>query len=281
MFESFSDKAIKVIIEAQKQASILNCNYLGTENFLLGLIAEENTVASRILRSKGLELPTIRQQVAKIVVKQNHIEGEIAFTPNGKKLCEISVNKAKQLNHDQITPEHLLLALLSQEHTTATSVLENFGINLLELKKEVEEVLGKKKKRSSQSQKTNRKIPTGLPSPTISSPKNNSRNQEPSWLLLLLTHTSLIIGLFAIEIVSIFTQLTNKTFTVWFLPMLIVGVVIGYQQKISNDDRFKFGKKYFYLVNSCFYLLWFNHKYKFFFHSTNIHGNHIRNTTSL
>ncbi len=63
MLEKFTDRARRVIVEAQEEARALNHNYIGTEHILLGLIHEGDEVAAQVLVKLGADLNRVRQQV--------------------------------------------------------------------------------------------------------------------------------------------------------------------------------------------------------------------------
>lgn len=112
MFERFTEKAIKVIMLAQEEARRLGHNFVGTEQILLGLIGEGTGVAAKVLKSMGVNLKDARIEVEKIIGRgSGFVAVEIPFTPRAKRVLELSLEEARQLGHNYIGTEHLLLGL--------------------------------------------------------------------------------------------------------------------------------------------------------------------------
>ena len=131
MFENFTEKAIKVIMLAQEEARRLGHNFVGTEQILLGLIGEGTGVAAKVLRSMGVNLKDARIEVEKIIGRgSGFVAVEIPFTPNAKRVLERSQEEARQLGHDYISTEHLLLGLIREGEGVAARVLKNLGVDL-------------------------------------------------------------------------------------------------------------------------------------------------------
>ena len=138
MFERFTEKAIKVIMLAQEEARRLGHNFVGTEQILLGLIGEGTGVAAKVLKSLGVNLKDSRIEVEKIIGRgSGFVAVEIPFTPRAKRVLELSLEEARQLGHNYIGTEHLLLGLIKEGEGVAARVLENLGVDLLDLKKDV------------------------------------------------------------------------------------------------------------------------------------------------
>lgn len=146
MFERFTEKAIRVIMLAQEEARRLGHNFVGTEQILLGLIGEGTGVAGKTLKSMGITLKDARAQVEKIIGRgSGFVAVEIPFTPRAKKVLELSWDEARQLGHNYIGTEHLLLGLIREGHGVGTKVLENLGIDLNKCRSNVVKLLGETK----------------------------------------------------------------------------------------------------------------------------------------
>ena len=136
MFERFTDKSIKVILLAQEESRRLGQKFVSSEQILVGLIAEDTSVAASILKEFGLTLPYARTQVEKIVGRGPGFMGtEIPFTPTARKILEQSIQVAYKLKQDFIAPEHLLLSLTEDTAGVAAKVFNNLGIDLVQLQK--------------------------------------------------------------------------------------------------------------------------------------------------
>ena len=152
MFERFTEKAIKVIMLAQEEARRLGHNFVGTEQVLLGLIGEGTGVAAKALKSMGVNLKDARAEVEKIIGRgSGFVAVEIPFTPRAKRVLELSWDEARQLGHNYIGTEHLLLGLIREGEGVAARVLENLSVDLNKVRTNVVKMLGETKTSSSSS----------------------------------------------------------------------------------------------------------------------------------
>ena len=146
MFERFTEKAIKVIMLAQEEARRLGHNFVGTEQVLLGLVGEGTGVAAKTLKSMGVTLKDARAEVEKIIGRgSGFVAVEIPFTPRAKRVLELSWDEARQLGHNYIGTEHLLLGLIREGEGVAARVLENLGVDLNKIRSNVVKMLGESK----------------------------------------------------------------------------------------------------------------------------------------
>jgi len=130
-FEKFSERARRALTRAQEEAQHFGHNYIDTEHILLGLIAEEDSVASQVLTNLGVSVSKVRSAVEFIVGRGGRPNtGEVGLTPRAKKVIELAVDEARRLNHSYIGTEHLLLGLLREREGSAAGVLESFGVTL-------------------------------------------------------------------------------------------------------------------------------------------------------
>ncbi|MBK4732501.1 ATP-dependent Clp protease ATP-binding subunit [Oxynema sp. CENA135] len=143
MFEYFTEKAIKAIMLSQEEARRLGHNFVGTEQILLGLIGEGTGLAAQILKSMGVKLKDARVEVEKIIGKgSGFVPAEIPLTPRAKRVLEQAMQESRQLGHNYIGTEHLLLGLTHESEGVATKVLENLGIDPKVLRSQTVERLG-------------------------------------------------------------------------------------------------------------------------------------------
>jgi hypothetical protein len=128
MFERFTDRARRVVVLAQEEATGLKHNYIGTEHLLLGLVREREGVASEALESLGISLEAVRSEVEQIIGQgQAAVVGQVPFTPRAKKVLELSLREALQLGHSYIGTEHILLGLIREGEGVAAQVLVKLG----------------------------------------------------------------------------------------------------------------------------------------------------------
>ncbi|OUL22882.1 ATP-dependent Clp protease ATP-binding subunit [Nostoc sp. 106C] len=161
MFERFTEKAIKVIMLAQEEARRLGHNFVGTEQILLGLIGEGTGVAAKVLKSMGVNLKDARIEVEKIIGRgSGFVAVEIPFTPRAKRVLELSLEEARQLGHNYIGTEHLLLGLIREGEGVAARVLENLGVDLSKVRTQVIRMLGETAEVSPGGSSSRTKTPT-------------------------------------------------------------------------------------------------------------------------
>jgi ATP-dependent Clp protease ATP-binding subunit ClpC len=139
MFNRFTERARKVIILAKEEAKRFNHDYIGTEHILLGLIREGEGVASAVLQNLGLTPDNIRLEIEKLVQPgpSTVVSGDIPFTPRAKKVIELAMDEARNLGHNYIGTEHLLLGLIREGEGVASQVLLNLGLDLNKVRNEV------------------------------------------------------------------------------------------------------------------------------------------------
>ena len=159
-FEKFSERARRVLTIAQEEARQLNHNYIGTEHILLGLSREEEGIAAKVLTNLGVSLGKIRSAVEFISSGRDRPgTGDTGLTPRAKKVIELAIDEARQLGHNYIGTEHILLGLLREGEGVAAGVMESLGVTLDKARTEVTQVL---------SQGTTRAKPTRTASRTPS-----------------------------------------------------------------------------------------------------------------
>ncbi|KAI3830703.1 hypothetical protein MKX03_009904 [Papaver bracteatum] len=138
MFERFTEKGIKVIMLSQEEGRRLGHNFVGTEQILLGLIAEGSGIAAKVLKSMGIDIKNARVEVEKIIGRgSGFVAVEIPFTPRAKRVLELSREEARQLGHIYLGTEHLLLAILREGEGVASRVLRNLGADPDNIRKQV------------------------------------------------------------------------------------------------------------------------------------------------
>jgi ATP-dependent Clp protease ATP-binding subunit ClpC len=163
MFDRFTDRARKVMQLARQEATRFNHDAIGTEHILLGLVQEGSGVAATVLRNLNVDLSKIRHEVEKIVRSGPTMVtmGQIPFTPKAKKVLELAVEEARQLGHNYIGTEHLLLGLLREQEGKAADVLMSLGLKLEEVREEVLEFLGADLANEAESQDAPEPAPSG------------------------------------------------------------------------------------------------------------------------
>jgi ATP-dependent Clp protease ATP-binding subunit ClpA len=144
MYERFTDRARKVMQLANQEAQRFNHEYIGTEHILLGLAKEGSGVAANVLKNLDIDLRKIRLEVEKIVWAGPDMVSlrKLPLTPRAEKVVQYSREEARNLNHNYVGTEHLLLGLLREHEGVAAQILMNLGLRLEVVREEVLNLLG-------------------------------------------------------------------------------------------------------------------------------------------
>jgi ATP-dependent Clp protease ATP-binding subunit ClpC len=165
MFGRFTERAQKVLVYAQEEAQALQHGYVGTEHILLGILREEG-ISRDLLNSMNVNIETVRNFIEEYEGKGevNLCNKEIPLTPRTKRLLELSLFEARNLNHNYISPEHILLALIREAEGVAFTILNNLGVDFNKLRKELIDSLSGDQ---SSMNSGNSKKENGEPTPTL------------------------------------------------------------------------------------------------------------------
>jgi ATP-dependent Clp protease ATP-binding subunit ClpA len=147
MYNRFTDRARNVMQLANQEALRVKHEYIGTEHILLGLVREGSGVAANVLKNLGLDLEKIRNEVEKVIPAGpistlSGSSGKLPQTPRAKKVIEYAIEEARNLNHNYVGTEHILLGLLRENEGVASQVLMNLGLRLELVREEVLRLLG-------------------------------------------------------------------------------------------------------------------------------------------
>src|SRR3954463_8533398 len=142
---NFTERVRKVLTMAREEAARLHHEYVGTEHILLGLIREGEGVAASVLQNLNVELEEIQQKIEETVKKGKAGQAsgpDLPYTSRAKKVLELAMSEARELNHSYVGTEHLLLGLLREEKGIAAQVLTDAGVNLEAARAETLRILG-------------------------------------------------------------------------------------------------------------------------------------------
>lgn len=144
MYERFTDRARKVMQLANQEAQRFNHEYIGTEHVLLGLIKEGSGVAANVLKNMDVDIRKVRLEVERLiaVAPEATAMGKLPLTPRAKKIIEWSLVESKELGHNYVGTEHILLGILREQEGIGPSVLRNLGLAIDAVRKEVLSLVG-------------------------------------------------------------------------------------------------------------------------------------------
>jgi ATP-dependent Clp protease ATP-binding subunit ClpC len=144
MFERFTDRARKVMAIANEQVKLFSHQYIGTEHIFLGLIKEDGSTGAEVLKNLGVDIDNILPEVEQLFKsnggKDPVAEGNIPQTQNALNVIEYAIDEARNLNHDYIGTEHILLGLLRVTEGIASQVLANLGVSIEGARMEIEKL---------------------------------------------------------------------------------------------------------------------------------------------
>jgi ATP-dependent Clp protease ATP-binding subunit ClpC len=145
-FDKFTKEAKRALIVAQEESHSAGISYIGTEHILLGIMTQPESLGASVLRNFGVTTENVKL-VLKTVGRQGGQTPKVdtQATEGGlsgfaKRVIEDAVRTAYQFNHAMVGTEHLLYALMNQENTAATVILENMKVRPAEVKRQIEEV---------------------------------------------------------------------------------------------------------------------------------------------
>ncbi|KAB3532409.1 ATP-dependent Clp protease ATP-binding subunit [Alkaliphilus serpentinus] len=140
-FGRFTERAQKAVVFSQQLAQEMGHNYVGTEHLLLGLIKEGEGIAAQVLNKLGINLQGLMEKVLATVGGGDHKGELLGFTPRTKRLFELSLAEARNLGHNYVGTEHLLLAITREGEGIASKILLAEGLNLQSIRDEVLKLL--------------------------------------------------------------------------------------------------------------------------------------------
>ena len=162
MFGRFTEKAQKAILLAQEEAKALKHNYVGTEHLLLGIVAEGQGVGALALKEYGVNIDNSRKEVIKSVGQGEHESELLGFTPRTKRIFELSFLEARNLGHNYVGTEHLLLGLLAEGEGVASAVLKRLSVDTDKLSDRVIDMITDSTSKSTQNTESEKSVTPNL-----------------------------------------------------------------------------------------------------------------------
>src|SRR5262245_33775391 len=175
---NFTERVRKVLQMAREEAQRLHHEYVGTEHILLGLIREGEGVAAAVLQNLNVDLDEVQQKIEETVKKGKSVQAtgpDLPYTSRAKKVLELAMSEARELNHSYVGTEHLLLGLLREEKGIAAQVLTEAGVNLDAARTETLRLLG-----TEMPQQGGAAPQAAGQSPPAAAPKADKKSKTPA-----------------------------------------------------------------------------------------------------
>jgi len=148
MFERFTDRARRVMVRAQEEASTLGHDCVDTEHLLLALVQEDDGAAAKVLESLSISPEAVRQRVEQATGHRvRPASGPLPFAPRAQEALRLAVRESVQLGHRHIGTEHILLGLRREGDGVAAQVLASLGADLDQVRERVTQVLDEQRRR--------------------------------------------------------------------------------------------------------------------------------------
>jgi len=177
---NFTERVRKVLAMAREEAARLHHEYVGTEHILLGLIREGEGVAAAVLQNLTVDLDDVTQKIEDTVKKGKAAQAtgpDLPYTSRAKKVLELAMAEARDLNHSYVGTEHLLLGLVREEKGIAAQVLTDAGVNLEAARAETLRLLGTEMPQAGEAPKAEK---VGNAPPSAASAKGDKKSKTPA-----------------------------------------------------------------------------------------------------
>ncbi len=142
---NFTDRLRAVLTLARREASEYKDRHVSPEHLLLAIIREGDGRAVLVMTHLSVNLDSIKAAVEKKLGQKSirSSDLDIPYTSLSKKAIELAMGEARDMGHDYIGTEHLLLALVKEERSEISLILKAAGIDIQRVRDEVRRVVGK------------------------------------------------------------------------------------------------------------------------------------------
>jgi ATP-dependent Clp protease ATP-binding subunit ClpA len=129
---NFTERVRKVLAMAREEAAELNYDYVGTEHLLLGIIREGKNTASSVMTNFGIDSRQLRARILQELAPgtSSTVKVDLPYSSRAKKTLELAMSEARDLNHNYVGTEHLLLGLIREEKGVAAQALKLTGMTI-------------------------------------------------------------------------------------------------------------------------------------------------------
>jgi len=145
MFEKFTEKAIKVMTDAQNEAISFRHAKLFPEHVLLAILKQKSGIASKFLKASGMTYDFVKLELEKLPLEKNpRLQEILPFSEEMKHVLKIAWDKSIEMQNHSIMPEHLFLAIIDSKNINAIKLLNSFDIDIARIKNSTEKIIQKK-----------------------------------------------------------------------------------------------------------------------------------------
>ncbi len=123
---------------SKQEAGRLGHNHIGPEHYLLGIVRKGDGLAVQVLNNLNIDLEDLKMELERMLdVGKGTTVGFFQQNADAKRVIESARQIARQMRHNWVGTEHLLLALLKEEDTLAAKCLRNFRLDFKNVQREV------------------------------------------------------------------------------------------------------------------------------------------------
>ena len=145
MFGNFTEEAKKIMVGAKIEMKELKHPYVGSEHLMLSILKNDKKISEK-LKSYNLDYDIFKKNIIESIGIGKKESEWFLYTPLIKRVIEEAITASKENNHNEVTPKHLLYALLEEGEGVAIRIMISMGIDLEELMSEFEIKLIQKRK---------------------------------------------------------------------------------------------------------------------------------------
>ncbi len=144
MYNRFTERARRVLALSKEEARRLGHDFVGTEHIVLGILREGSGVAVAVLKKLNLQSELLREATEEIVGRGPNVLnfGDISFTPKARRVLELAMEEARNMGHNYVGTEHLLLGVLREKEGIGAQILTDLGINIEKAREEIVRIQG-------------------------------------------------------------------------------------------------------------------------------------------
>ena len=128
----FTKKAEEALELAAEAASELGHTSVGTEHILLGLLRQEDCVASEVLIENGADEDRIVAILEQLISQDNNVNvaEPDSYTPRARRVLDQAAREAVRFKAQLIGTEHILIAIIKESESVALGLLNTIGVNI-------------------------------------------------------------------------------------------------------------------------------------------------------